>query len=73
MGRTLRRVYDLDDRGTSFYRFDDVASPRAFKLRYRALLDDLPWRDDERGRFVDEVVGAFRASTDVLEELMSVR
>ena len=73
IARALRRVYGLDGCGTSFYRFDDVPSPRAFKARYRARLDALPWPDDERSRFVDEVVGAFGATTDVLEELMAAR
>jgi heme oxygenase len=73
MGRILRRVYGLDDGGTSFFRFADVANPRVFKARYRARLDELPWRDDDRARLVDEVIGACRATTDVLAELMTVR
>ncbi|HEU4840526.1 MAG TPA: biliverdin-producing heme oxygenase [Ilumatobacteraceae bacterium] len=73
IGRVLRRVHGLSSDGTSFYRFDEVPSARAFKARYRARLDALPWCREERERFVDEAVDAFRATTDVLEDLMTAR
>lgn len=70
VGRVLQRVYGLSDRrGVDFYFFDDIASPKAFKDRYRAMLDDLPWEADERARFVDEVTLAYRFNTDVFHAL----
>jgi heme oxygenase len=70
VGRILRRVLNLDDeRGTAFYRFDAIASAKAFKTRYRAMLDELPWGDVARQRLIDETIAAFHANTAILLEL----
>lgn len=70
IGRVLQRVYRFEDqRGTAFYRFPGIASPKAFKARYRAQLDALGWVEPDRRRFVDEVNEAYRLNTDVFYEL----
>jgi heme oxygenase (biliverdin-producing, ferredoxin) len=68
--RIVERTYDLDDHaGTGFYVFDEVGDLKAFKSRYRDLLDDVPWSADERDRVVEEILLAYRLNTDVLEGL----
>jgi heme oxygenase (biliverdin-producing, ferredoxin) len=70
LGRVVARVYDLPDGlGTSLYRFDDIASPKAFKEAYRAHLDDAPWTMDERARIVDEANAAFSCNTAIFTAL----
>lgn len=70
VGRVLQRIYRFDDhRGTEFYRFPDIASPKAFKARYRSLLDALPWDETDRRRLIDEVSLAYRLNTDVFYDL----
>ncbi|HEX5588235.1 MAG TPA: biliverdin-producing heme oxygenase [Acidimicrobiia bacterium] len=66
LGRVVARVYDLPDgHGTSLYRFDDIASPKAFKELYRAQLDAAPWTTDERARIVDEANAAFACNSAI--------
>lgn len=70
IGRVLKRIYELpDERGTAFYRFAEIDSPKAFKDRYRALLDALPWADDARAHLIDEVNAAFRLNAAIFDEL----
>lgn len=70
IGRVLQREYALPDGlGTAFYRFTDIASPRAFKERYRATLDDLDWPPTAVDALVAEVDTAYRATTDVVRAL----
>lgn len=70
VARVLRRHLELpEDLGTAFYAFPDVPSPRDFKMRYRALLDELPWNEQERAELVVEVHGAYRFNADVLYAL----
>ena len=39
IGRIVRRAYGLDDGGASFYEFEGIADPKAYKAGYRARLD----------------------------------
>ncbi len=58
--RRLQRIYGFEDgRGTAFYRFDEIPSPQAFKVRYRQMLDDLAWNESEKDHFIDEARLAF--------------
>jgi heme oxygenase len=70
IGRILRRVYGFaDDRGTEFYRFDGIASPKGFKERYRDLLDALPVDPGERDRIIAEASVAFALNAELFYEL----
>lgn len=70
IGRALRRIYDFPDaRGTAFYRFDAISSPKAFKDRYRSSLDALGWDEDRVRAVVDEVSLGFRLNADLFTEL----
>lgn len=70
IGRVLQRVYQFaDERGTEFYRFPAVGSPKAFKDRYRALLDGLGWTGATRSLMIDEVTAAYRLNADMFYEL----
>jgi len=70
IGRALQRIYELEDRrGVDFYFFDGIPSAKAFKDRYRAMLDELPWAADEQARFIDEVKRAYRHNTAVFHAL----
>ncbi|MYS24643.1 heme oxygenase [Streptomyces sp. DvalAA-14] len=58
--------------GVRFYVFEAIANPAAFKRDYRALLDDLPVGEAERGRVVDECGTAFALNTAVFADLAAV-
>jgi heme oxygenase (biliverdin-producing, ferredoxin) len=67
--RVVERTYGIDDHaGTGFYVFDGV-EPKAFKERYRGLLDTTPWDADQKARIIDEVLLAYRLNTEVLAAL----
>jgi heme oxygenase len=68
--RALVRRYGLDDgRGVAFYDFPGLGPIPAFKRRYRALLDALPYDRSELDRLVAEVILAYRLNTRVFADL----
>ncbi|MFC0531402.1 biliverdin-producing heme oxygenase [Phytohabitans kaempferiae] len=71
MRRAIQREYGLDGPGTRFYEFPGV-EPRAFKQRYRQLLDSAPWDAVEQDRFLDEVSRAYQLNTAMLDDLGKV-
>lgn len=73
IGRVLRRTYGfIDHRGTEFYYFPDLASPKAFKDRYRDRLDALPWDDARGSELIREVNAAYELNRAVFEALAPV-
>ncbi|MEV2237246.1 biliverdin-producing heme oxygenase [Micromonospora sp. NPDC049891] len=68
MVRALRESLGLDADGVRFFLFPGL-DPRTFKQHYRELLDNAPWDEVERQRFLDEVSWAYRLNTDMLDEL----
>jgi heme oxygenase len=74
LGRAIARVYDLPGHlGTTAYRFDAIASPKAFKQSYRASLDALPWDQPERDRATEEANVAFQCNARLFSELSASR
>ena len=69
LGGKARKLYQLDDDGVRFYRFDDIDSPREYKDGYRRLLDTAPWSSDEQARIVDEARTGFRMTEAMFGEL----
>lgn len=70
IGRILRRTYGLsDDRGTEFYSFPRISSPKQFKEHYRDHLDALDWTEDQRAVMIAEVNTAYQLNTAVFEAL----
>ena len=69
IGVQVRKILDLaaGDDGVRFYRFP--GKPKAYKDRYRALLDAAPWDAAEQDRVIDEVKTAYRLNADVAAEL----
>nr|BFE57383.1 biliverdin-producing heme oxygenase [Dactylosporangium thailandense] len=54
---------------TSFYAFDGLGQPAAFKTSYRAALDAAPWTAAERTRIVEEIHIAYELNIAVLVDL----
>ncbi|MET0773754.1 MAG: biliverdin-producing heme oxygenase [Candidatus Limnocylindrales bacterium] len=69
LGSKARKLYQLEDDGVRFYRFDAIESPREFKDGYRRLLDDAPWSPAEQARIVAEARTGFRMTGAMFEEL----
>jgi heme oxygenase len=69
LGAKARKLYQLDDDGVRFYRFDGIESPREFKDDYRRLLDGAPWSPHEQARIVEEARIGFRMTQAMFEEL----
>jgi heme oxygenase len=68
--RIVERTYDLPDHeGTRFYVFDEIGDLKAFKERYRELLDTTAWSAAEQDRIVEEILLAYRLNTDVIDAL----
>lgn len=69
IARLMTRHYGLADRGISFYDFAELGDLDAFKEGYRVLLDEAPWDDGERSRFIDEVQLAYRFNSELFDDL----
>lgn len=73
IGRAVSKAYGFGDAaGARFYVFDQVDDPKAFKERYRAMLDALPWDQAGRDAMVAEVVRAYALNSAQLAELGDV-
>ena len=71
--RVLRKRYGFADRGVKFYLFDGITDFGDFKDTYRERLDDAPWSHEERERFIDEVIRAYRFNTRLFAQLQAAR
>ncbi|GAA0439835.1 heme oxygenase [Actinoplanes capillaceus] len=69
IGRTLANLYGLGEAGTSFYRFEQIPDPRAYKIAYRARLDALDLTEEQAETMVAEAQLAFRCNADIFVEL----
>lgn len=68
-GEAARRHYGFDGPGASFYDFQDIKSPKAFKEEYRARLDAADLSEADRDRVVEEVLVAYDHNGAVLAAL----
>ena len=68
LGPAIAKAYGLDGRGHRFFVFEGIR-PRAFRARYRELLDRISWPRAEEDAFVAEVSEAYRLNINVLAEL----
>jgi heme oxygenase len=69
IGRVVEKTYGLaDGAGSSFYHFAGV-QPRPFKDRYRELLDETPWTDEQRAELIEEIHVAYTCNRDLFAEL----
>ncbi len=69
IGRAVREQFGLSGAGASFFDFDGIPDNKAFKGRYRELLDEAPWSSGERERVVQEVHRAYAHNAAVLSSI----
>ncbi len=71
IGRVVSRQFGFDPAGpgASFYHFERISDPTAFKDDYRAQLDAARWASDEAERVVAEVLSAYDRNTLIFEQL----
>lgn len=69
IGLQVRKMLGLSagDDGVRFYRF--AGKPKAYKDRYRVLLDAAPWDAAEQDRVIGEVKAAYRLNAALTREL----
>jgi heme oxygenase len=67
IGRTAERHYGIDPTtGSSFFHFEEIPDPDAFKVGYRQALDAAPWSPQDQQRFVGEVHRAYELNAALL-------
>jgi len=69
LARIAKRALSLDDEGLAFYEFRCIDSPKRFKDRYRAALDELELSQDDIQDLVAEANVAFCLNMRLFEEL----
>ncbi|WP_017654500.1 heme oxygenase (biliverdin-producing) [Fortiea contorta] len=55
--------------GTAFYEFAEISDEKAFKAKYRQVLDELPIDEATADRIVDEANAAFGMNMKMFQEL----
>jgi heme oxygenase (biliverdin-producing, ferredoxin) len=60
---------NLTDGGTAFYEFADIPDEKAFKVNYRAVLDEMPLDEATCDRIVEEANEAFGVNMKMFQEL----
>jgi heme oxygenase len=63
------RAMNLTDGGTAFYRFDAIPDEKAYKVKYRQALDELPIDDAMAEQIVNEANDAFKLNMKMFQEL----
>tara|TARA_Y100001968_G_C19298914_1_gene688053 strand:+ start:334 stop:1041 length:708 start_codon:yes stop_codon:yes gene_type:complete len=58
-----------DDNGLRFYIFEDIEDEKAFKDKYRLILNSLPITQDMANLIVEEANQAFKYNMDMFQEL----
>ncbi len=58
-----------DGQGTAFYEFAEIPDEKAFKAKYRQVLDELPIDDATGDRIVDEANATFNMNMKMFQEL----
>jgi heme oxygenase len=63
------RAMNLTDGGTAFYRFEAISDEKAYKVKYRQALDELPIDDAMAEQIVNEANDAFKLNMKLFQEL----
>lgn len=68
-GTVLKREFDLDGEGATFYKFLEIPKPKPYKDAYRARMDGLGLSAAEIDRVVGEVKVAFNLNQGLFSDL----
>jgi heme oxygenase len=68
-GIAQRAMNLADGNGTAFYEFDSIPDEKAFKVRYRQAMDELPIDEATADRIVNEANDAFGMNMKMFNEL----
>lgn len=71
--KVMQRRFGFETEGITFYLFDRISDPRAFKIAYRDRLDAAGFSDDESDRIIDEVILAYRFNTELFNDLAEAK
>lgn len=69
IARRLAEHYGLADDQLTFYRFDGIDRPGAFKAAYRTGLDSLGLADEDEAALIDEAKHAFHLNAELFDAL----
>lgn len=68
-GIAQRAMNLVDGEGTAFYEFNDISDEKAFKVKYRQTLDELPIDEAGADEIVEEANAAFGMNMKMFNEL----
>lgn len=70
IARMFEQSYGIEgDTGVKFYRFPGIEDPKAFKERYRELLDGAGFSEEEQAVIAEEVALAYRLNGEAGADL----
>ena len=73
IAKRVARLYNATDDQLSFYRFEDIKRPGAYKIAYRDALNDLDLTADEEAALIAEAKAAFGYNAAMFDSLNKVQ
>lgn len=69
ISKLVARHYSIGPEALNFYNFEQIGDAVFYKKRYRDLLNLVPFTEEEKSEFLDEVSHLYRLSTAIFIEL----
>jgi heme oxygenase len=69
ISRTLKEKYGMEDNSLTCYDFSDIGDLFHYRKTYKAVLNLIPWSDEERRSFIEEVKVAYEVNANLFKEL----
>ncbi len=69
IARSLIKNYDMSPDSLTCYDFKEIGDIHHYRQTYKNLLELVPWTDEERRDFIEEVKTAYEVNANLFEEL----
>ena len=69
IARSMKEKYGMSDDSLTCYDFKDLGDLHHYRKNYKILIELLPWSDEEREQFVDEIKTAYKINAVLFEQL----
>lgn len=69
IARSMKEKYGMSDDSLTCYDFKELGDLHHYRKNYKILIELLPWSDEEREQFVDEIKTAYKINAVLFEQL----
>lgn len=69
IARSMKEKYGMSEDSLTCYDFSELGDLHHYRKNYKILIELLPWSDEEREQFVDEIKTAYKINAVLFEQL----